>query len=91
MYDEVFLEHNLEKAYRVLEEKKLYHGIDGVEFRDFKDYLILNWEKIKEKLLVGTYKPHAVIAKEILTKRRKKRIVYQYSIIDQYIQKVIEI
>lgn len=91
MYEEVFLEQNLEKAYHVLAEKKLFHGIDGVEFVDFKDYLILNWEKIKEKLFLGTYKPHAVVANEILTKRRKKRIVYQYSIIDQYIQKVIEI
>lgn len=91
MLEKMFSIQNLEKAYKILEEKKVSKGIDGVEFLDFADYLKLNWDVVQQQLLNGTYKPHAVSVSEILTKKRKKRTIYQYTMIDQYVQKMIEI
>src|SRR6186713_3075105 len=56
---------NMEIAYRKVMSNKGAPGIDGMTTEDLKAYLQTNWQRIKEELMTGRYKPQPVKEVEI--------------------------
>ena len=52
--------HGFVKAYHSVMRNKGAPGVDGVKTEDLPKYLLNHWERIKEKLLLGTYRPQTV-------------------------------
>lgn len=52
--------HGFVNAYHSVMRNKGAPGVDGVKTEDLPKYLLNHWERIKEKLLLGTYRPQAV-------------------------------
>ncbi|MBT9253157.1 MAG: group II intron reverse transcriptase/maturase, partial [Brockia lithotrophica] len=51
---------NMLRALRRVEQNKGAPGIDGMEVKDLRAHLVNHWTRIREELLVGTYRPSAV-------------------------------
>jgi len=52
--------HGFVKAYHSVMRNKGAPGVDGVKTEDLPKYLLNHWERIKEELLSGTYRPQTV-------------------------------
>lgn len=52
--------HGFVNAYHSVMRNKGAPGVDGVKTEDLPKYLLNHWERVKEKLLLGTYRPQAV-------------------------------
>ena len=52
--------HGFVNAYHSVMRNKGAPGVDGVKTEDLPKYLLNHWERVKEKLLSGTYRPQAV-------------------------------
>jgi len=91
MINQILDKKHLENTYHQLLRKNISSGIDGISKYELKEYLILNWKIIQDKILNGTYNPNIVIDYEILSKKGKKRTIYKFTVIDMYIQKAISL
>ncbi|MEM7036007.1 MAG: group II intron reverse transcriptase/maturase [Bacteroidota bacterium] len=56
---------NMGAAYHRVLKNRGSAGVDGMKVTDLKRSLNSNWLKLKEQLLMGTYKPDAVLVVEI--------------------------
>jgi len=56
---------NMTAAYKRVVRNKGASGIDGMTVDELKSYLTSHWERIKEELLEGRYKPNTIRAVEI--------------------------
>jgi len=56
---------NMHDALKRVKQNKGSAGIDGMTVEELPDYLRGNWERIREKLITGTYRPHPVKRVEI--------------------------
>jgi len=56
---------NIEKALQRVEQNAGAPGVDGMKTTQLRGYLRRHWEKIKARLLDGSYKPWPVRRKEI--------------------------
>jgi group II intron reverse transcriptase/maturase len=57
--------YNIQQAIKAVKRNKGAAGIDGLQTSDLDDYLLENWERIKQEILEGKYKPKAVRRVEI--------------------------
>jgi len=63
--EQVVSERNMRDAYKRVLQNKGAAGVDGVEVQNLKPYLFEHWERIKQELLMGTYRPSPVRRVEI--------------------------
>ena len=62
---EVLGRRNLHEALKRVKQNKGSAGIDGMTVEELPDYLRGNWTRIREELMMGTYRPHPVKRVEI--------------------------
>lgn len=60
LMEAIVSEENMRRAYRQVVGNRGSAGVDGMEVEELKDYLKIHWQRIKEELLSGTYRPGAV-------------------------------
>ncbi|UNO50569.1 group II intron reverse transcriptase/maturase [Alicyclobacillus acidoterrestris] len=65
LMEQVVERENLLEALRRVERNKGAAGVDGMEIKSFRPFLMDNWSRIREELLRGTYKPMPVRRVEI--------------------------
>lgn len=65
LFNQVLTRENLNIALKRVMRNNGAPGIDNVTCREFKEYLIANWQEIKQRLLCGTYQPQPVKRVEI--------------------------
>lgn len=63
--EEVCSRENMLEAYKRVKRNKGSPGVDDMTVDEMLDYLKEHWEGIKQKLLLGTYRPHPVRLVEI--------------------------
>lgn len=81
---------NLQEALKRVKRNKGAPGIDGMKVEELGVYLKENWLKIKEQLLIGTYKPKPVRRVEIPKPQGKgTRLLGIPSVIDRFIQQAL--
>lgn len=80
---------NIQKAYRQVTANKGSKGVDGVTTAQLQVYMQENWEKVKQEIITGTYKPQAVLGVEIPKSNGGKRLLGIPTVIDRLIQQAI--
>lgn len=80
---------NVNKAYRQVTANKGSKGIDGISTNDLFNYMQENWDRIKQEIIKGTYKPQAVLGVEIPKTNGGKRLLGIPTVIDRLIQQSI--
>ncbi|AVX20271.1 group II intron reverse transcriptase/maturase [Carboxydocella thermautotrophica] len=72
-----------------VEENKGAPGIDQVTVKDLRDYVREHWDRIREELLTGTYKPQPVRRVEIPKPGGGTRLLGIPTVIDRLIQQAL--
>ena len=80
---------NIQKAYRRVTANKGSKGVDGVSTTQLQVYMQENWERIKQEIITGRYKPQAVLGVEIPKSNGGKRLLGIPTVIDRLIQQAI--
>ncbi len=70
LMEQVVERENLLSALRRVEKNKGAAGVDGMEIKSLRPFLIDNWTRIRDELLCGTYQPMPVRRVEIPKPRR---------------------
>jgi len=86
LFDQILSRGNLNAALKQVMKNKGAAGVDKVTFKEFKDYLILNWIEIKKKLIEETYQPSPVRRVEIPKPDGGKRNLGIPTLLDRLIQ-----
>ena len=81
---------NLKKALERVEKNKGAAGVDNMQFNELRPYLNANWERIKQELLNGTYKPAPVRRVEIPKQDGGVRKLGIPTVLDRFIQQAIQ-
>lgn len=81
---------NLKSALKRVERNKGAPGIDGMAVDKLKPYLKDNWERIKNELLSGAYKPSPVRRVEIPKPDGGVRELGIPTVVDRFIQQAIQ-
>ncbi|GAW29176.1 unnamed protein product [Carboxydocella sp. ULO1] len=76
--------------YGGVEENKGAPGIDQVTVKDLRDYVREHWDRIREELLTGTYKPQPVRRVEIPKPGGGTRLLGIQTVIDRLIQQALQ-
>jgi len=76
-------------AYHSVMRNKGAAGVDGAKAEDLPQYLMHHWESIKEKLLLGTYRPQAVRGVKIPKANGGTRQLGIPTVMDRLIQQAI--
>ena len=88
--ENIFTEENMNEALEHLLLKNDSCGVDGIMISEYKSYYELNGEQIRQKLLIGKYKPDAVQIVEILMKKGKRRPISKHTCTDRVILDVLK-
>jgi len=80
---------NMWKALQRVESNKGAAGVDGMAVSELRDYLRLQWPRIKEELLKGTYQPQPVRRVEIPKASGGLRKLGIPTVVDRLIQQAI--
>ena len=86
LMEQVVSRRNMGDAYKRVLQNKGAAGVDGVEVQNLKPYLFKHWERIKQELLMGTYKPSPVRRVEIPKPDGGVRLLGIPTVIDRLIQ-----
>ena len=89
LIDEILTKNNLVKAYNQVVSNKGSAGIDGVTVDGLREYLNLNWTKIKEDIITKKYKPAPVKRVYIPKGKDSKRPLGIPTAMDRVIQQAI--
>jgi len=89
LFNQILSRENLNAALKRVMNNKGAAGVDKVTYRDFKEYLILNWADIKKKLVEETYRPNAVRRVEIPKADGGKRNLGIPTLLDRLIQQAM--
>lgn len=89
LFNQILSRENLNAALKRVVSNKGAAGVDKVTYREFKEYLILNWADIKKKLIEETYQPAAVRRVEIPKPDGGKRDLGIPTLLDRLIQQAI--
>lgn len=76
-------------AYHSVMRNKGAAGVDGAKTKDLPQYLMNHWESIKEKLLLGTYRPQPVRGVKISKANGGTRQLGIPTVMDRLIQQSI--
>ena len=80
---------NVNKAYNHVTANKGSAGVDGISVKELSDYMQNNWDRIKQEITKGEYKPQAVLGVEISKTNGGKRLLGIPTVIDRVIQQSI--
>lgn len=89
LMEEVCNRANLERALKRVKGNKGSAGMDGMRVEELGMYLKDNWQRIKEQLLSGTYKPKPVKRVEIPKPDGGIRKLGIPTVLDRFIQQAI--
>ena len=89
LFNQILSRENLNAALKRVMNNKGAAGVDKVTYREFKEYLILNWADIKKKLVEETYQPNAVRRVEIPKPDGGKRNLGIPTLLDRLIQQAV--
>ena len=81
--------HGFVKAYHSVMRNKGAPGVDGAKAVDLPKYLLHHWERVKEKLLLGTYHPQVVRGVKIPKPDGGTRQLGIPTVVDRLIQQAI--
>lgn len=81
---------NTKKAIERVESNKGAAGVDNMQTKELRPYLIANWIRIKQELLEGTYKPAPVRRVEIPKQDGGVRQLGIPTVLDRFIQQAIQ-
>jgi RNA-directed DNA polymerase len=56
---------NLARAYKRVVSNNGSAGVDGMQVKDLKEFILANWKTVEQQLLEGTYSPQPVRRVEI--------------------------
>lgn len=65
LMEQVVTKPNMVKALKRVRQNKGAAGVDGMEVQDLKPFLMEHWQRIRQELLEGTYRPNPVRRVEI--------------------------
>jgi retron-type reverse transcriptase len=89
LMEEVVTEENRALASQAVTRNKGAAGIDGMTTRELESHLQANWEKIRAKLLKGTYVPSPVRRVEIPKPSGGTRMLGVPTVQDRFIQQML--
>lgn len=89
LLEEVLERDNMLRALRRVESNKGAPGIDGMDLKSLRPYLIEHWLRLKEQLLQGTYQPMPVRRVEIPKPDGGVRLLGIPTVTDRLIQQAL--
>lgn len=89
LLEEILSRENMTQAYKRVIAKKGASGVDGITTEEVKDYLIENWEEIREQIRNRKYKPQPVRRVEIPKPNGGVRNLGIPSVVDRIIEQAI--
>ena len=90
LMEEVCQRDNLWKALKRVQANKGAPGVDGMTVRELPKYLKRHWPKIRDQLLLGTYRPQAVKRVEIPKPDGGVRKLGIPTALDRFIQQAVQ-
>jgi group II intron reverse transcriptase/maturase len=89
LMEEIVGEENCRKALGAVERNRGAAGIDRMKTTELEAHLKAHWEKIRAKLLAGTYVPSSVRRVEIPKPSGGTRMLGIPTVLDRYIQQLL--
>lgn len=87
--EEVLRRENLMRAYRRVKQNGGKPGVDGMTVDELGNWLVHNWEAVRESIREGSYRPSAVRMVEIPKPRGGTRMLGIPTVLDRLIQQSI--
>ncbi|RPJ81443.1 MAG: group II intron reverse transcriptase/maturase [Acidobacteria bacterium] len=89
LMEEAVQPENCERALKAVKSNKGAPGIDGMTTSELEGHLARYWEKIRSKLLTGTYQPTPVKRVEIEKPGGGTRLLGIPTVVDRFIQQLL--
>ncbi len=89
LMEEVVEPHNLKAALRRVKQNKGSPGIDGMTVDDLPTWLMASWQRLREALLAGSYRPSPVRRQAIPKPGGGERELGIPTVVDRFIQQAI--
>lgn len=89
LMEEIVSRDNMLQALHRVERNKGASGVDDIQIRDIRRYIVEHWEQIRQQLLKGTYKPSPVRRVEIPKPDGGVRLLGIPTVMDRVIQQAI--
>lgn len=89
LMEQIVSRENMTRAYKRVVSNKGVSGVDGLKVHELKDYLKVNWSRIKTALLEGSYYPQPVKKVTIPKPGGGARILGIPAVVDRMIQQSI--
>jgi len=89
LLERVLSRENMQRAWKRVRANKGAPGIDGITIEEFPELARLNWDRIRESLLAGTYQPSPVRRVEIPKDTGGTRPLGIPIVLDRVIQQAI--
>ena len=89
LIEEACEKENLKKALRRVKANAGAAGIDGMTVKELPEYLRENWPRLKEQLLLGTYRPQPVRRVEIPKSGGGMRKLGIPTVVDRFVQQAV--
>jgi len=89
LLEEILSKENMKQAYKRVVANKGASGVDGITTDEVKQYLIENWEEIREQIRNRKYKPQPVRRVEIPKPSGGVRNLGIPSVVDRIIEQAI--
>jgi len=80
---------NIASAWKSVKGNKGAAGIDGISIKEFPDHIRSHWEKVKRKVLDGSYKPAPVKRVYITKGKGSKRPLGIPTVLDRMLQQAM--
>ena len=89
LMERILSRENMMQAYKKVKAKNGASGVDGIGTEEIREYLIENWEEIREKIKKRKYKPQPVLRVEIPKPSGGTRNLGIPSVVDRIIEQAI--
>jgi RNA-directed DNA polymerase len=89
LMEEVVQRGNAKAALKRVRQNKGSPGVDGMTVDELPEYLVENWEEIREQLLAGTYQPKPVKRQEIPKSGGGVRELGIPTALDRFVQQAV--
>lgn len=89
LMERILSRENMMQAYKKVKAKNGASGVDGIGTEEIREYLIENWEEIREKIKKRKYKPQPVLRVEIPKPNGGTRNLGIPSVVDRIIEQAI--
>ena len=89
LMDRVLERQNMLRALRRVERNSGAPGVDRVTVESFRDYIRKHWPRIREEILLGSYKPQPVRRVEIPKPSGGTRLLGIPTVVDRLIQQAL--